>query len=173
MAKAKKTETAEDQSVVSKPTTETTRVEAQADLAAALAAAIRMTQPVAKKTVATRVKNTPWTPKDGSPRAKMKRKFYQHGIPIGPRLFNEEIELLNQIKPGYYCDGVVKVTLRKDRGIDVDYPVKTASQRLRLVNQFGITNFASLLRRIIDEKKNPKNYRRSDDLELFGDDETE
>lgn len=158
MAK-KKTESTEAQ--------EETR-NAQAELAAALTQAINATKPKEKKTVATRTKNTPWTPKDGSPKLKFKRKFYQHGIAIMEnRTSNEEIALLNQLKPGYYCEGFVKVTLRKDRGIDIDYPVKTSSHRLKLINQFGIASFVGLLERLVAEKANPKNYRRPDDIELF------
>lgn len=141
----------------------------QSALAQAFITAIEATRPPVKKTPGNRKKDTPWMPRDGSPRLKMKRKFYHHGVPIESRVSNEEIDLLNKIRPGYYCEGVVKVTLRKDRGIDVDYPVKTASQRLRLVNQFGIRNFAELLKRIIDEHKDPKIYRRPDDMDLFED----
>ena len=175
MAK-KKTEVQEVEAI-QETTQDATRAreQATADLAAALTQAINATKPIQKKTVADRKKRAPWTPPEGVARVKAKRAFFQHGIPIcvpgnDPRLFNEEIELLNQIKPGYYCEGVVKVTLRRDRGIDIDYPIKTASQRLRLVNSFGVTNLASLLRRIIDEKKNPKAYRRNEDLDLFDDD---
>jgi hypothetical protein len=134
-------------------------------LAAALAQAIQATKPLEKKTVSTRKKGTPWTPKDGSPKLKFKRAMYHHGIPIPNEIVsNEEIELLNKIKPGHYLEGFVKVSLRKDRGIDLDYPVKTNSQRLRLSNQFGITTFTGLLKRIVDENQNPQNYKRPEDL---------
>jgi hypothetical protein len=133
-------------------------------LAAALTQAIQATKPIEKKTVSTRKKNTPWTPKDGKPKLKTKRAMYHHGIPISNKVSNEEIELLNKVKPGHYLEGFVKVTLRKDRGVDIDYPVKTNSQRLRLSNQFGITSFEGLLKRIVDENQNPQNYKRPDDL---------
>ena len=57
----------------------------------------------------------------------------------------------------------VKVVRRRDRGVDIDYPVKTASQRLKLVNQFGIRNFAELLQRCIDEGNNPTKYTQPDE----------
>lgn len=139
----------------------------QQALADAFVSAIERTRPPQKITIANRKPNTAFTPKDGAPRLKMKRKFYHHGVVIGENVFNEEIELLNQVKPGRYCDGNVVVTLRKDRGIDIDYPVKTASQRLRLVNGYGIRNFTELLQRIIDEKNNPTKYRKPEDADLY------
>jgi predicted CopG family antitoxin len=140
---------------------------AQQALADAFVAAIERTRPPEKKTILTRKSQTPWTPKDGSPRLKMKRKFYHHGMLISENVTNAEIELLNQVKPGRYCDGFVIVTLRKDRGIDVDHPIRTASQRLRLVNNYGIRSFSELLQRIIDEKNNPSKYRSALDSELY------
>ena len=133
------------------------------DLSNALANALAAIRPKEKATPASRKANTPWLPKNGEPRAKLKRKMYHHGLPIAARLFNEEIELLNQIKPGLYCNGWVKVVRRKDKGIDVDYKVKTASQRLKLVNEFGIRNFKELLERIILEQENPTQYKIADD----------
>ena len=141
--------------------------EAQQALADAFVNAIERTRPPEKKTVATRKKLTPWTPTDGSPKLKMKRKFYHHGIPLGENVSNEEITLLNQVKPGHYCEGYVRVTLRKDRGIDIDHPVRTASQRLKLVNQYGIRSFSELLQRCIDEKNNPTKYRKPEDADLY------
>jgi hypothetical protein len=97
----------------------------------------------------------------------MRRKFYHHGMPIGENVSNDEIALLNQLKPGHYCDGYVRVNLRKDRGIDIDYPVRTTSQRLKLVNTYGIRSFAELLQRVIDEKANPSKYRKVEDADLY------
>lgn len=141
--------------------------EAQQALADAFVSAIERTRPKEKKSVFTRKKNTPWSPKNGEPQFKLKRKMFQHGILLDGKLTNEEINLLNQVKPGHYCDGWIRVSLRKDRGLDIDYPVRTNAQRLKLVNQFGITSFTSLLKRLIDEKANPSKYRRPDDNDIF------
>ena len=135
------------------------------ELAQALVAAIESTKPVSKKTVVTRTKNTPWTPKDGSPRLKLKRKMYHHGIPIINKVTNAEIELLNKVRPGVFCDGHVVVRKRKDKGLDIDYPVRTASQRLKLVNMFGLRNFQELLQRLVDEAGNPVKYKAPEDLD--------
>lgn len=139
--------------------------DAQNALANALATAIERTQPPRKKTQHT--PRTPWSPPPGVPRTKMKRKMYQHGLLITNRVTNETIDLLNQIRPGVYCDGWVRVNLRKDRGLDITYPVRTNAQRLRLINNYGIRNFDELLERVIDEKANPKKYRKPDDADLY------
>lgn len=144
---------------------------AQQALADALVQAIERTRPPQKKTIADRKENTPWTPKDGSPQLKLKRKMYHHGMMITGKISNEEIELLNKVRPGHYCDGVVRVTARRDRGVDIDYPIATAQQRLRLINAYKITSFADLLRRIVDENANPRKYRKADDPDVYDLDE--
>lgn len=90
--------------------------------------------------------------------------MYQHGIELLPeQLYAEEIDLLNKIKAGSYCQGFVKVIKRKDRSLDIDYPVRTASQRLKLVNDFGIRDFKELLNRIIAEAADPNKYKGPDE----------
>lgn len=142
--------------------------QAQQALADAFVNAIERTRPPEKKTVANYKSVTPWSPPDGVPQAKLKRKMFQHGIPLETKMTNEEINLLNLVRPGHYCEGFVRVTVRKDRGLDIDYPVRTASQRLRMVNQYGIRSFKELLARVIDEHDNPTKYRRPDDMEIYG-----
>lgn len=140
--------------------------EAQQSLANALITAIEATRPPAKKTVFTRKKGDPWQPKDGSEKLKLRRKMYQHGIELNAnQLHNEQIELLNKLKPGIYCGGHVRVIKRRDRSLDVDYPIKTASQRLKLINAFGIRSFTDLLKRLVDEAAQPKMYADPEDDE--------
>lgn len=138
-----------------------------AELAQALTQALLAAQPPQKKTAATRKKANPWMPKDGSPKImKLKRPMYHHGIPINPKTtFNEDCLLLDKIKPGVYCQGHVRVTKRKDGGLDIDYPIRTASQRLKLSSQFGITSFNGLLQRLIDERNDPRRYAKPEDLD--------
>ena len=134
---------------------------AQQNLAEALIQAIRATQPPTKK--------TPFTRKQGSPfyhpdKPKLRRTMFQHGVEMNSnQLTKEEVELLNLVKPGSYCDGIVRVIKRKDRGIDIDYPIKTAAQRLKLINNFGITKLTDLLSRIIAEQTDPQKYARPED----------
>lgn len=136
------------------------------ELAAALVQAIETTRPPQKKTVFNRIKRNPWAPKDGSPKImSFKRPMFHHGIPINPKTTtNENCKLLDKIKPGTYCNGHITVRKRKDNGYDIDYPVRTAAQRLKL-NQFGITSFESLLQRLIDERSDPKRYAQPEDVE--------
>lgn len=147
--------------------TQVVATEAQKALADAFVSAIERTRPAEKKTIFTRKRKTPWTPKNGEAPLKLKRKMYQHGILLEGKLTNEEIDLLNKVKPGVYCDGWVKVNVRKDRGLDIDYAVRTNAQRLKLVNQYGIRSFTELLARIVDERANPTKYRRPEDNDLY------
>lgn len=134
----------------------------QSDLVSSLVQAIELTRPAQKKTAFNRKANTPWTPKDGAPKLKMKRKFYQHGVEIkAGKVNNEDIELLNKLKPGVYFDGNVKVNRRKDRGYDIEYNVKTASQRLKLINQYGVRNFTDLVGKLVAEGSRPRAVEES------------
>lgn len=139
---------------------------AVSDLAKALVEAINATKPPEKKTAYNRKRNSPYWPKDGSPKLRLKRRMYQHGQDLDDDLLhNSEVEKLNRIKPGKYCDGWVVVAKRKDGGIGIDYPIRTAAQRLKLVNLYGITKFEDLLDRILDEKANPFKYRKVEDMD--------
>lgn len=131
-----------------------------ADLAAALTQALEAAKPPQKKTPFNRPRLGPWDPKDGTAKPKLRRTMYHHGIQLTEsNLSPEEIELLNKVKAGSYCGGHVRVIKRKDRSLDVDYPIRTASQRLKLVNAFGITSFKSLLERLVAEAADPKQYK--------------
>lgn len=133
------------------------------ELAAALVQAIDVAKGPQKKTQFTRKINTPWTPKDGSPKLKLKRKMYQHGLVMDEDfLTNEEIALLNKVRPGRFMNGHVNVRRRKDWGIDIDYPVKTAAQRMRLASEFRIRSLTELLERCLEEVNNPIKYEVKD-----------
>ena len=139
-------------------------------LVGALVQAIQATKPIEKKTVATFKSRNAFQPKNGEPRAKLKRKSYQHGILLNKDggkevLTNEEIELFNKLRPGTFCDGDITVTRRRDKGIDIDYKIRTASQRLKLINKHGLRNFKEILTRCIEEAENPSSYKQSEDDE--------
>jgi hypothetical protein len=130
-------------------------------LAQALVTAIEATRPPAKKTPANRKKGSPWH-SDNKP--KLRRVMYQHGIEINwDQISAEEVELLNKVKAGTYCEGFIRVIKRKDRSIDIDYPIKTASQRLRLINDFGLTNLKDICKRLIEEAADPKKFKGPDE----------
>lgn len=131
--------------------------DATKDLVNALVEAIKITKPVEKKTAANRVPKSPWDPKDGSKKLKLRRKHYQHGLLMDPDfLTNEQIALLNKLKPGRFLNGWVKVARRKDGGIDIDYPIKTAAQRMKLASSYGVYSLDILLEKCINEAANPK-----------------
>lgn len=133
-------------------------------LVKALVAAINLTKPIEKKTAVSRKPGSPWDPKDGSKKPKLKRKMYQHGILMDPDILSvEEIELLNKIKIGRFFGGWVKVFRRKDHGIDIDYPVRTASQKMKSSGMFR--TLAELASKCIEEAANPTKDTSSGDDE--------
>lgn len=140
MAKSKTADTSDLQPESPKPTiTDPALLEALKALGFVFADAIQKSKPIEKKTTATRKPGDPWQPTDGSKKLTLKRKMYLHSIPIDPD-FNDNatIDALNHLKVGRYLGDWVKVYKRKDQGIDIDYPIKTASQRMRLASM-GIT----------------------------------
>lgn len=127
------------------------------ELATALTAAIEAAKPPTKKNIFTRKEHTPWTPKDGSVKPKLKRKIFQHSIPVQDKfLTSEQILLLNKIRPGDYFDGYVHVTRRRDKGIDITYPMRNAQQRMALAGKTGARNFTELIKNINDEAAKPR-----------------
>lgn len=131
-----------------------------ADLAAALTQALEATKPKEKKTPFNRPRLGPYEAKDGKPKPKLKKQMYHHGQPLQEyTLTPEEIELLNKVKAGSFCGGHVRVIKRKDRSLDIDYPIRTASQRLKLLNAFGIRNLKELCERLIAEAADPKQFK--------------
>lgn len=130
-----------------------------AAIGSGVSTAIESSRPPQRKSQINRKRNTPWTPKDGTPKLKLKVACYQHGLELREeRLFNEQIALLNRLRPGIYLDGHVKVIRRRDRGLNIDYPMRTAAQRMRLSAVFGITSLTDLLKRLVEDgDKRPKN----------------
>ncbi len=144
---------------VSAPVTQSVTIPVDAlaaALAAATTAAIEEARP-RQKTVANRKKNTPWTPKDGSLKPKFKRKFYQHALPVKEKMSSsEEIHLWNKLRPGTYMNGLVVVTKRSDKGLDLDYKIKNSSDRLKIANFVGASGLTPILKRCVEEAATPK-----------------
>lgn len=127
-------------------------------IANAISKGVAATRPKEKKNVFNRKKNTPWTPKDGETKLTLKAKLHQHNIEIPvDRLSNKQIELANKLRPGRYGNGHFNVIRRRDRGINIEYPIRSVSQRLQLISKFGIRNFTELLEYLVAEgAKRPK-----------------
>lgn len=124
------------------------------ELIDALVQAISITKPVEKKTIANRKPGDPWQPTDGSKKLKLKRKMYEHGILMDPDyLSNDDIDVLNKVKVGRFLNGQLIIAKRKDGGINIDFPHKTASQRLRFLSQFRITSLKDICDLAIKEAK--------------------
>lgn len=150
----------------SNPTSTQSTNDVLAQLAAVLTQVLQQNKPVEKKTTANRIPRTPWSPKNGEPKLKLKRKFYQHNYPLdAKRMTNERIALANQLKPGRFCDGFVTVTRRRDKGINITWPLKTPDQKLFLVQNFGLRNLDEIMQYCIDEAKNPKKTVEIEDEE--------
>jgi hypothetical protein len=141
------------------------------ELAKALTVAIEATRPPQKKNPFNRKKGNPWLNKDGSPKPKLKRVWLQHGREMDPdKLYADEIEFLNQAKPGSYFGGRVNIYKRKDRSYDLTWPVRTASQRLMVQNEAmphmrpgDSTMLVGILRRCIEEFNDPRKFRGPDE----------
>ena len=92
---------------------------AASEIARAIIQATEAVNGPRKKTTITRKHGGPFAAKEGTVKPKLKRKTYEHGIEVRPATCTpEEIIALNTLRPGKYCDGIVTVTRRKDKGID-------------------------------------------------------
>lgn len=129
-------------------------------IAQATTAAIQAAKPIEKKTILTYTGKNPWSPPDGEAKLKLKRTMYIHSLMINPdQVSNAEIKLLNKVRPGRYCDGFISVERRRDKGINITWPIKTVDQRMRMSAIYGIRNLEELLQRCIDEDRAPKPER--------------
>ena len=131
---------------------------------AALIEAIRAGQPKQKALAYQRKKLCRACGAEHKHNTPLKRVWYQHGAFELTKLdfCNDVIELLNQVKPGVYCKGLVRVNKRKDRAYDITWNVSTIAQRLRVTNEAGDT-FAKILQRCIDENNDPARFKGPDD----------
>lgn len=99
------------------------------------------------------VLNTPfWDGK--SPRSELKRPFYQNGSLINDHvLTNEEIELINQLKPGLYNKKRWEVRKEHDGGIGLYYSNKTLQQRFDIAGAAKGRGLAGILQDILLERE--------------------
>lgn len=124
-------------------------VPTQGQLAKAIQA-IADSQPVKRVPYAKFKTRSPFNPR-GIRRRKLTRRCYQNGFPMDVRkLHDEEISLLNQLKPGRYIDNLVTV-VEAQNGENVDlhlvYKNKTIDQRMANAAQWR--NLREMLKRCV------------------------
>jgi hypothetical protein len=132
------------------------QVNGVADLAQALMLLMNQMRPQ-KKTIADRVPGGPFAAPPGKVKLKLKRKMYLHNVPIDDEvLTNAEIEAFNQLRPGKYFNGLVDVSRRRDRGINIEWPFKGSANQMRLQSETRYTDLADLLGKMVAEGSKPK-----------------
>lgn len=115
--------------------------------------AIAANQPRRRKGVHEVVLNTPFW--DGvSPRSVLTRTFYQNGAPVNDHvLTNEEIDLINQLKPGLYHKKKWRVSREGTEGIGLWYDSKTLQQRFDIAGAAKGRGLAGILQDILLERE--------------------
>ena len=131
---------------------------------AALITAIQAGQPKQKIHAYQRKKICSACRKEHKHNTPLKRVWFQHGaFELTKESFcNDTIELMNKVRPGVYCNGLVRVNKRRDRAYDITWPVATVAQRMRVINEAG-TTFENILLRCIAEHEDPKRFKGPDD----------
>jgi hypothetical protein len=107
--------------------------------------------------------DTPWwNPEKDGPRETLTRDFYQNGNPVNPVvLSNEEIRLINQIKPGVYAKKKFRVTPQPGGGIGLWYDNKTLHQRFTIARIAGESQgLTGILQMILTEEEAQKDRRK-------------
>jgi hypothetical protein len=127
------------------------------ELAQAIKEAVEETAPIKQVHISRYRAKTPFNP-TGAKRAqrpKLNCTFFQNGDKPNPtRLFDEEIELINGLKPGRYINRVVEVVEKiegGERAVEIRYSNKTPEQRFENKNHFR--SLLELLRLIHAEMK--------------------
>lgn len=103
---------------------------------------------------------TPWNPSGERRTLKLKpASVSQNGGRINPvMLSDEEITLINQLKPGLYNKKKWRVVRRRDKSIDIQYPNASLEARFELKGEAG--NFAGMLKRIVLEQEAQEQRRK-------------
>lgn len=96
--------------------------------------------------------HSPFNP-TGNKKRKLSRRCYQNGFPMDIRkLHDEEISLLNQLRPGRFIKGLVTVREILNGG-NTDLHIYYANQTIdqRMANKQEWRNLGELLKRCLDE----------------------
>lgn len=108
---------------------------------------------------------TPWNPSGERRTLKLKpASFSQNGARINPALLSdEEITLINQLKPGVYNKKKWRVVRRRDKSLDLQYPNESLEARFELKGEAG--NLAGMLKMIITEQEAQERRRKAGEPE--------
>lgn len=111
-------------------------------------------QPVKRVPFAKRKIRSPFNP-TGNRKRKLTRRCYQNGYPmLVTRLHDEEIALLNQVRPGLYINNLVRVTETQNGGnIDLHIIYKNKGIDQQLANQQHWRDLRDLLRLCVEETR--------------------
>jgi len=91
---------------------------------------------------------------------KLKQPFYQNGVMVRvDQLTDEQVELVNQLKPGRFNNRKWEIVRRRDRSIDFRYPNKTIEQRMQNASQ--AKDLTGMLQMILTEAETQKARRKA------------
>lgn len=120
---------------------------------------IQEQQPIPQQSMAQAKHITPWNPTGAKMRPRLKRRVFQNGHPLSDgRLHDEEILLLNGLKPGRYRNRQWLVLERDMEGtssLHLYIPDATEAQRLENA-RLAPRGLADVLLLIHEEMKTPK-----------------
>ena len=118
-------------------------------LAKAIADGITATQPTKDVSFEDYIK------RPGVMEPKLKRPVFQHGHPIQIKGCSQDtIKHLDELQPGDYFGGLVKVTLRgyePDVELHIDYPCATIDERMKVYSH--VTSFSDMVQKMAKEQK--------------------
>jgi len=113
--------------------------------------------------------DTPWNPTGKRERVKLRRPTFISGYPVNPMMHTEEeITLLNEVKPGRYNNRRWEVTRFDDGSIDIRYPNRTFEQRMEMA--LKAPSISELCKQIIAEREQQDARKRAGDS-LYGDED--
>lgn len=115
--------------------------------------------------------DSPWNPEGRRDRAKLSRPTHLHGIQLNPmQLFEEEILLFNQLKPGRYLDRKIEVRVTQDGSVDLSWPGAKNDARIEMYSTYP--TLTSMLKAVVAERKAKEEKRRKgvfDDTDSLND----
>ena len=128
------------------------------ELASAITNAVAEAGPIKQVPISRYLAKTPWNPTGSKQRPKLRATFLQNGYEIREAFVtDEQIHLLNQIKPGRYINRKVEVVERNEHGnhsIELRYNNKSIEDRMELKTE--ARNLTEMLQRIVNEQKPDK-----------------